>query len=247
MLIWIALFLLVLAVSFILALKSMKDFAERPSHFRINYSLFLIRRPEALNAEILKELYQKLASKSFILSFEKLFKGPKEALVVYGPTTILQEFSQALDFLELEDYSQKLRENVAAWEVGLKASAQKLEPKGKLFDQMPQLTDGDEFWWQAVVRPTGTVSEGQEPAFWVSIRAALQVIDKNRQQSLESELVKIGHQSNLAALPQAFTSNQLVKFYQERSFPQGKVVALQKENLPLKVSPQDLRFLLGLG
>ncbi|MDO8498281.1 MAG: hypothetical protein Q7S44_00610 [bacterium] len=243
MLIWIALFLLVIAASFILALKSMKDFAERPETSKTIYSLYLIHHPEVLTSQALEELYQKVASKNFILSWEKLFKGPRQALVIYGPSNILKDYRKSWGLLELEDYSKKVGDDVKAWEVGLKNSAQKLDAKGELFGASLQLAERQEFWWQVIVRPA-KVEEGKETSYRANVRVVFQT--GGDEGISETELAKIGSQANLTALPQSYTSQQLVQLYMERSFPQGKIASLQKEGVPLKVTIEEVRFLLGL-
>ena len=120
MILWVILFLLVVAISFVLAVKSMKDFIDIPSNSSAEYSLFLIRKIQIVNADFLSHLNERLVESSSILAIERLFKGKKSALVVYGPRKLLLSLNHVLDLLELEDYTDVNVEQVSAWEIGIK-------------------------------------------------------------------------------------------------------------------------------
>jgi hypothetical protein len=94
--IFFIIFLIIIAISGYFAYLSMKDFYELPER---GYGLFLIRNPNALTIESLEKLRKELR----IISFERLFKDEKSALVLYTPKEIVVSLS---DFkpLELEDY-----------------------------------------------------------------------------------------------------------------------------------------------
>lgn len=125
----------------------MKDFAEKPTHITSDYSLFLIRNPAGLNAYVLNNLHELGLKKGYIFTVERLFKGAKSALVIFAPKSVLERFTQ-LDLLELEDYTDKNKEQVLAWEVGVKDYlAFHLFPPAVSKD-FPQLEESEQFWWQ---------------------------------------------------------------------------------------------------
>src|SRR5437870_4004856 len=121
MILWLLLFFLTVAISFVLAYQSMRDYQENPGHFKIEYSLFLIRSPEALNINVLKAIEVELSKENLIISLERLFKGTKTALVIFGPKIILQKFSTTLNLLELEEYTKQAKDGqISVWEMGVK-------------------------------------------------------------------------------------------------------------------------------
>ena len=86
------LFILIIAISFWLSWYSMKDFREKPST-KIEYSLFLIKKPHNLNKQMLQVIFEDLSKLKALISFEKLFKGRAGAQVIYGPKIILTKFA----------------------------------------------------------------------------------------------------------------------------------------------------------
>src|SRR3990167_440594 len=123
MLIWAILFLVVMGVSFVLAFRSMSDYREVPAP-SVPFSVFLVGNPQALTLGNLQKLGEAFIKGKFIFSFERLFKGPKRALVVFGPVDVLQPFSQSLGLTEIEDYSRTVTGKMRAklWENGCKTS-----------------------------------------------------------------------------------------------------------------------------
>ena len=107
MIIWIILFVVVLGISLFLAYESMANYHENPRHNTITHTLFLIRKPENLTSDLLKKIYQQAQKDRLTVSFERLIKGSREALVVFGPAVLLSHLT-ALDLLELEDYSKRI-------------------------------------------------------------------------------------------------------------------------------------------
>lgn len=263
MVIWIVIFFIILIISFFLALKSMADYQELPtSSTNSQYSLFLIRQPQALTLDILNKLYAGSLKNNYVLSFERLFKGEKKATVVFGPAALLQSFTQELGLLELEDYSKKEGGEMVAWEMGAKNLGGNLTSSENLIIQIPGLHETEEFWWQLVLQPskngllgnikglgglTGQKAAKTEGEFTLrgTIRAVLRADDRQRSQSLQPDLTKIGHNLGLALLPQAFSSPQIVKFYQERALPQTHLAATKRPILVLNIN--NLRALLDLG
>lgn len=211
--IWLVLFFIVLFVSFILALRSMSDYREKPLNFTPVYSLYLIQKPQALTMEMLDKLYQQLLPDGLILSFERLFKGHKKALVVFGPASVLRQFDSQLGLLELEDYSQAINlekinspESVfLIWQMGFKGNK---SGEGGVLSLPVNLESHEQFWWQAVLRPD------KKDRWQGVIRAAVTAVTRSRASILSEGLSAIG---NLSLIPQAKTAFQLAKDYQERS------------------------------
>ncbi len=123
MILWFALFLLIVGISFVLAFRSMKDYQEIPKNFKAEYGLFLIRRPESFNANALTAIGQTILEEGLVVSIERLFKGKQAALTIFGPKKILDDFAESLNLLELEDYAQVLdHKDISVWEVGVKGA-----------------------------------------------------------------------------------------------------------------------------
>ncbi len=111
----------------------MKDFILTPEE---NSSLYLIRKAHKLS-EALHLILPVLQDSSLGISFERLFKGKKSALVVFGPKKLLEKLKPVLDLLELEDYT-----NVDIKQV----SAREGNPKA-----VPDLSDEEHFWLQLIL------------------------------------------------------------------------------------------------
>ncbi len=201
MILWL-IFVGVLVASYLLALRSMRDFQEIPGEDE-DYSLFLIRRPQELNFSTLSLLRDNFLKSGQVLSFERLFKGYKSALVIFGPRR-LTAVLKTLDLLELEDYTQVSPEQVNAWEVGIKESI-KSNPLTSV--RFPQLNESEQLWWQLLV----------SRSFKPQIRAVLVVQDPKRRKDLSS-LVENLSPDRLIRLPRGFTNSELLDFYQKRSF-----------------------------
>lgn len=227
----------------------MGDYRENPAAATSRYSLFLVRNPQALTMEVMEDLHKATLKDKLILSFERLYKGAKSALVVYGPLSILQPLISQLELLELEEYSRKLEPNqiqagalapnaldgVMAWEVGSKRAPHEILEVRDLINQVPQLGEHEEFWWQVVVQPVSSSSGNSLLGFLGSskqtgekfnkshfnsiIRVVLLTESKKRAQSLQEQLAKLGSKEGLALLPQPYSTLQIVKFYQDRSLP----------------------------
>ncbi len=239
MLIWIALFLIVLAISLVLAIQSMADYETRPAHFSTPYTLFLVTKEKELNQDILQDLHRSLLQKGFILSLERLFRGGRRALVLYGPSAILKPLSGRLGLIELEDYSKreiKPGQGVVAWEVGRKAQDDKLVV-GNIFQNIPEFTEEEEFWWQVVTQPT-------KDSFKSIIRAVVLAVDQRRASALQNELLQIGKDKGLSLLPQAYSTPQMVKLYQDRSIPVN-FFSKGPKGVILNLQPDELQSLLS--
>lgn len=152
MLLWLGLFLIIVAISFLLAFQSMKDFQITPKLTGSQYALFLIKNPENLDSQILDRIYDAISKTGSIITLERLFKGSKSALVIFGPRSILSLFIDDLGLVELEEYSEVDPARITAWEVGTKDQATfHLQPV-KLFQMKIDLNDSEQFWWQLTMQ-----------------------------------------------------------------------------------------------
>lgn len=234
MLIWVVLFLVVMGVSFVLAFRSMSDYREVPTS-SVPFSVFLVGDPQALTLGNLQKLGEAFLRENLIFSFERLFKGPKRALVVFGPVGVLQPYLQELKLTEIEDYSRTVTGNVKAWEVGKKSPN---APIGSLdiSSRVPTLKEDEEFWWQVVLKPKANQQ------FTATIRAVFKGSDEGRLIKLQEELFNIGKPQDLSVLPQAYPSEQVIKFYQDRSLLLGPA----SKKVQLTLLAEEIHSLLGL-
>lgn len=220
MILWVVLFVLVVAISFVLAARSMRDFTEVPQS-NDDYSLFLIRKTQGLTLELLSSIHNELLKSNFIISFERLFKGNKSALVIFGPRKLLTHHQNLLDLLELEDYTDVNIEDISAWEAGIKS---KINIQ-KIFTNLPQFLENDQFWWQIII------SKGSK----VQIRAIVITSDDIKRNSLTQTLHNLAPEK-VIKLPKAFSSQQILEFYKLRSF--------RKDSENLSLSSEEILSLL---
>jgi hypothetical protein len=152
---WIIGILSISLTSLFLTLRSMKGYHEEPTHFKTEYTLYLVQNPHQLTQEVLSQLYKRVSSKGHLLAIEILQKGSKKAVVIYASRDIIQLALGVLNLIELEDYSNiKSLDEVSAWEVGSRK-------KGILnldrFESIKHvgLQEEEQFWWQIVTQPLG--------------------------------------------------------------------------------------------
>lgn len=240
MLFWIILFLLIIAISFVLAFLSMKDFAQKPTDSKAQYGLFLIRNIKALNADFLNTIHQELSVKGLIFSIEKLFKGHRAALVIYGPRDFLQKYQDVLDLLELEEYTNVEALEVVSWEVDTTDGG---------LNGIPQILEDEQFWWQVILKPTKAsllkkinnknvdyfqmakskteIPQAAGDGYKCQIRAVVWVKDEKRRASLAEKLQHLDS-GKLKKVPVPFTNQQILKMYKDRSL----IAAVPTANLP---------------
>lgn len=225
MILWVALFLLVVLISFILAYRSMRDFQLTPTKIGIEYGLYLIRNPPGLTGDILDQLGGSLDD-GLIFSLERLFKGQRAALVIFGPKELLKNTSDRLNLLELEDYTQVDENEISGWEVGLKDGRGLFsDESGKVFENMPHLLENEQFWWQINLKAHLAKGGGQKQ-FLAQIRCILSSADHHRLKKLADQLAHLGSPV-LTKIPKPFTSQKILQFYQKRT------LTLEKHNLTL--------------
>lgn len=202
MILWLLLFGLVLALSFVLAVSSMRDFQDT-SPKESEYGLFLIRKSQNLNKALLN-FFQDSLKLGGIVSFERLFKGSKSALVVFGPKELIGAYP-SLDLLELEDYTDVDLEQISAWEIGMQNG-------GQIFKSLPKLAEGEQFWWQIIL----------SGYFQVQIRAVIVSADASRRKELSDRLVQLSN---------AFSDAQVFDAYKSRSFNKDNLSSLPAEKV----------------
>lgn len=215
MILWVLLFALVVAISFVLALKSMVDYQEIPAHAGEEYSLFLIKRPQELSVDLLSSLHHKLLAEGLIISFERLIKGSQAALVVYGPKTLLSQYKHTLDLLELEDYTNVDPRHISAWEVGIK------HPDVPNF---PPLSLDDQVWWQLAL----AAKKGD--FFHPHIRLIVVSSDDRRREILKQTLQDLSP-DKFVKLPKDFSDTSLLDFYKKRGFRKDSNKNLRPEEV----------------
>lgn len=252
MIIWVGLFAIIILVSLILAFRSMRDYAEMPVHSDTHYSLYLIKNEAGLNEETLTSIDQVINQKRLIVSFERLYKGSKQALVVYGPVVILKQFATTLDLMELEDYSLKyndpLPSGILSWEIsshnfrGIDKPIVSQETNKPIIDlaNIP-LSDYEELWWQLVMQPK-CEKNGLQPLFKALIRVTVIANDDNKAQEIKSKLDLQVKTTNLVTIPQSYSTAQMIKLYQKRSLPQKP---LDKDGGNFILVLEDVKDLLG--
>lgn len=209
MIFWIILFAAVIFISFLLALRSMTDFEESPTEEKQQYGLFLIRNSQVLTESILDSVHKLILKEGLIISFERLIKGGESALVVYGPQVILNTF-QALNLLELEDYSGVLPDSLQAWEMGVRKQ-KKIKSTGSFFKGLPYLPGNEQLWWQLVLK--AEKYPGEDKFFQGQIRLVTSSVLPELKNPTTGDLIKI---------PKPFTTEQVIGFYQKRSFLKNK-------------------------
>ncbi len=195
MILWFILFGLIVLVSLVLAIQSMKDYQEIPQE--TEYSLFLIRKTKGLTSQIL-DSFHKFFIEGEVLSFERLVKGGQSALVVYGPSKILLQYKEILDLIELEDYTKIDSKMASVWEIGIVQSVD----RQTIFQNLPQFLTEEQFWWQLLL------SSKEGGSFFSQIRVVVVSEDPTRRKELTNFLKKL----------KASSRPQLLDFYQKRAF-----------------------------
>lgn len=214
MILWIALFLLIIAISFVLAFLSMRDYQEIPEQSSVEYGLFLIRQPQGFGVNFIDSIGRLLLEEGLLCSIERLFKGSRAALTIFGPKKILESFIGNLNLLELEDYTQNLSsEHLSIWEMGLTSFRQTEDNPDGFLNYVSKLESEDQFFWQIVLEAK---KQGENIAFKTQIRAAIYAKDPLRKQILVPlfQSFKVGQ---LAKIPKPYSSEQMMEFYRLRT------------------------------
>jgi len=219
MIIFLGLFLIIVAISFILAYRSMQDFQEVPSIGK--NGVYLIQNPVALTTDLISDIGNKAQGE--VVSFERLFKGAQSALVIFGPKQVLESFAE-LNLLELEDYTGVPTPKLA-WEMGIKNGG--LELTDSPFSALPQFLTDEQLWWQLILQ--------NQVSWQAQIRVVLVVNDPARQKELSSSLQKL---AQVVKVPKPLSSEQIYRQYTKRVLS----VLSQK---PLLLTSEQILKLLG--
>lgn len=230
MIFWILLFILVILVSFVLALASMREFHEIPRLSEKDYGLFLIRKTKSLTAPFLDELNRQILKDALILSFERLFKGSKSSLTMFAPRKITQTYWRELDLVEIEDYTTCDESLILGFEMGSKDHLKNERNFDNFFQSFPKLADDESLWWQLITRAK------KDGLFEVLPRVIILSKDSTKRVELGE---KLQHLSGgfLAKIPKPYTSSQILKFYRQRNL--GKSI-----HNPTLLSEEVLKLIL---
>lgn len=213
MILWIILFLLVVGISFILAFRSMRDYQEIPQKLQEDYGLFLIRQIGNFNTEILDSIREHLLSEGLIISLERLFKGGKSALTIFGPRKILSHYAIELNLLELEDYALFCdSKDCLIWEMGVKNTNKPNLDSLNILSSLPELSNEDQFFWQVMLAG----KKGDNASFLTQIRAVLYSKEPTKRKILEPLLQNLGS-GKLTKIPKPFSTEQMMDFFRSRS------------------------------
>ncbi len=230
-LIIIGLFLLSLALSF----RSMHDFQESP-HKKITHGLFLVRNMANFNQDFLEDLKARASVKPRILAFEKVIKGPHQAILMYGPHSFIEQFPE-LNLLELEDYTDRLIiQEITAEELTLKSKQESQVNIEETFLNKVPLDGEDELFLQIVCR----FIPAQSNLFASTIRVLVKApTPASRSDIMRDVNFRMSHVSNLIKRIFPRSSEQLFKDYKLRSF-------YPEENSRLYLTDQQIVTLLGV-
>lgn len=224
MIVWVLLFFAVVLVSLILAGRSLRSYRENPSYLLSSYSLYLVQKPDLVTPELLNLLHSLALKERLIISFERLFKGERSALVVYLPSELTLSLKH-LSLLELEDYSYQPGEGLVVYEVGPKYNLRVDLSKFSLVGENLGLKEKDQLWWQIVLQP---VLLNDQPIFQVVFRAVVTSTERERAGIISANLLNQISEANLTRLPKSIVSG-LLKQFQSRAmlgiFSDGKGAA----------------------
>lgn len=216
MILWLVLFLLIISVSFVLAIQSMRDYQETPQDTGVSYSLFLIRQPEGLS-DVLNSIGQLTVGRGLVISIERLFKDSQAALTIFGPKQILDQFTQKLNLLELEDYTQALSSSdVSIWEMGVKDINHRSNFDGpnNIFNNISEIGD-NQFFWQVIVR----AKRERSLVFKTQIRAVIYCKDPAKRDTLTSTFQNLNF-GELTKVPKPFSTEAMLNFFKSRTLNQ---------------------------
>lgn len=206
--IWVIVFFIIFSISFFLALRSLRSYRDNPNKSKIEYSLYLIQNLPALTTPLLQAIQSQ--SGVSLISLEKLFKGDRSALTIFGPKSVLESFKPQLSLVELEDYSLKSNSHhLMVFELANKPDRPlNLAGLNLPVDEL-NLTVQDQLWWQVVVNFT--------PVPTCIVRLVILTSDHLRLNYLRSKTLFYLSQANLVPIPRPSGSATLIKHYQDRA------------------------------
>lgn len=210
----IILLIFIIFLSLFLTLISMRDYKEAPKDKKGEYGLFLIRNFNNLSYPLILGIYSKLLEKRAIISFERLFKGGESALTIFGPKSILSEYSSLLDLLELEDYVNLDYKNLSIWEIGLKLKKVDINFKGaKIFEDL-KLNLDEQVWFQIILK----ANSKDVNQFLSQIRMASQSLNEIRRKNILQANLK----PPFIKIPRPYSIENMLKFYKDRAIGKDK-------------------------
>lgn len=206
MTLWILIFIIIVLISLVLSILSMRDYQQNLLDSELVYGLFLVRRTTNITQDFLDSLSKRLSGS--LISFERLFKGNETTLLIFGPKEILLKFYPQLDLLEIEDYAVKKQDvsSLSGWEFTFKNG---LFSKERLYENFPKLSNEEEFWLQFILRPV------KDKVFRGKIRAIIFSKDSVSKATLADSLQNLSPK-HLIKLPKAYSDKQIVDFYIRR-------------------------------
>lgn len=212
MIFWVMLFILVVLISFFLAMQSMRNFREVPQAQEEDYGLFLIRKTINITLDLLDQLHTLILKEGFIVSFERLFKGSESTLVLFAPRRIAQNYLTSLDLIEIEDYTDVPKEGILGFEMGTKESNYNNNKNlQNFFVNFPKLEDTETIWWQLIIMAK------KDRFFEIVPRVVIRGRDLIRAAEIEKKLHHLAG-GFLIKIPKPYSIGQILQFYQQRNF-----------------------------
>lgn len=209
MIFWVLLFILVVLISFFLAMQSMRNFREVPQAQEKDYGPFLIRKTMNITTDFLDQLHTQILKEGFIVSFERLFKGSESTLVLFAPRKIAQNYLTSLDLIEIEDYTDVPKEGILGFEMGTKADKNNKNLQN-FFGNFPKLEDDETVWWQLIIMAR------KERLFEVLPRVIIKGRDLIRAAEIEKKLHHLAG-GFLIKIPKPYSIGQILQFYKQRN------------------------------
>ena len=134
--------------------------------------------------------------------------------------------------------------NFKALEIGSKNLSSKILEKD-FYLQLPQLKEGEQLWWQIILKPKiiNRQCKDKEVHFQSIIRVILLTVDRTKEQEVDEILFTKGKELGFIVLPQAYSSFELLKFYQQRVLPLNYIKELGEGALPFITDKQVFALL----
>lgn len=199
-------------ISLILAYISLTDYQYQPADTKESYGLFLVQKSHLVDDKAISELYLKLRPKRLMVSFERLFKGGKRALVVYGPLSVFRDFQDRWGLVEIEDYSLTTHpDNTTLWEAKARTLPKRVWAVSSLVGEGALLSLEEQFWWQVILKP-----EDRKEAFLSSLRGVAVSGGLSLSRERGNQLIEVLKEAGLVRLPTRYVQRELLTFYQKR-------------------------------
>lgn len=232
--IYILLFIIIIAISAFLAFRSMKSFQEIPSATH-KYSLFLLKNPKAFSLDTLTKLYAHSLSSKLIFSIEVLLKGNQAALALYAPASTASLLPE-LQPIEIEDYLGVEHLNqIYSWAIQPKNNPKKVLTVSPDFLKMTELEENQKFFWQIVL----TSVKADTPNFQATIRAMVEEGDPIKRVELAKKIDKeIESCTGLVKNPKQDSVSSIFSAFIKRTLT-------PKQSIPFVLKPQEVLDLIG--